>query len=95
MTDRPATGVDVVAPERTALEPDAIGVTEDTVIGMAASAPAASTGLTIAFLAAAVAYGSGPIIILTAIPMLIIANACGPPRTRTGPLWASSSWVWS
>jgi hypothetical protein len=48
MTDRPATGVDVVAPERTGLEPDAIGVTEDTVIGMAASAPAASTGLTIA-----------------------------------------------
>ena len=34
-----------------------------------------STGLTIAFLAAAVAYGSGPIIILTAIPMLVIANA--------------------
>ena len=47
----------MAAPEHAGLEPDAIGVTEDTVIGMAASAPAASTGLTIAFLAAAVAYG--------------------------------------
>jgi len=44
MTDRPATGVDAAVPDHTGLEPDAIGVTEDTVIGMAASAPAASTG---------------------------------------------------
>src|SRR5271156_6675713 len=68
MTDRPAAGIKVATPGHGGLEPDAIGVTEDTVIGMAASAPAASVGLTIAFLAAAVAYGSGPIIILTAIP---------------------------
>jgi hypothetical protein len=57
------------------LEPNAIGVAEDTIIGMASSAPAASVGLTLAALAAATAYGSGPIIILIAIPMLIIANA--------------------
>ena len=57
------------------LEPDAIGVTEDTIMGMASSVPAASVGLTLAALAAATAYGSGPIIILIAIPMLIIANA--------------------
>ena len=41
-------------------------------IGMASSAPAASVGLTLAALAAATAYGSGPIIVLTAIPMLVI-----------------------
>jgi hypothetical protein len=57
------------------LEPDAIGVTQDTVIGMASSAPAASVGLTLAALAAGSAYGTGPVILITAIPMLIIANS--------------------
>src|ERR1700744_5686420 len=38
------------------LEPDAINVTEDTIIGMAASAPAASVGLTLAPLGGANAY---------------------------------------
>src|ERR1700743_2692131 len=42
------------------LEPDAINVTEDTIIGMAASAPAASVGLTLAALAGAHAYGGRP-----------------------------------
>ena len=49
------------------LEPNAIGVTEDTIIGTASSAPAASVGLTLAALAAATAYGSGPIIIVIAV----------------------------
>src|SRR5262249_37703693 len=57
------------------LEPDAISAAQDAVIGMASSAPAASVGLTLAALAAATAYGSGPVLVLTAIPMLIIANA--------------------
>jgi amino acid transporter len=87
------TGVDVATPDHTGLEPDAIGVTEDTVIGMAASAPAASTGLTIAFLAAAVAYGSGPIIILTAIPMLVIANAYRRLNMWNAKCGASFEWV--
>jgi amino acid transporter len=93
MTDRPAAGVDVATPEPTGLEPDAIGVTEDTVIGMAASAPAASIGLTIAALAAATAYGSGPIIILTAIPMLIIANAYRRLNMWNANSGASFEWV--
>ena len=42
---------------------------------MASSAPAATVGLILAGLAIATAYGSGLILILTAIPMLIIANA--------------------
>ena len=87
------TGVDVASPDHTGLEPDAIGVTADTVIGMAASAPAASTGLTIAFLAAAVAYGSGPIIILTAIPMLVIANAYRRLNMWNAKCGASFEWV--
>jgi amino acid transporter len=84
---------DVATPEHTGLEPDAIGVTEDTVIGMAASAPAASVGLTIAALAAATAYGSGPIIILTAIPMLVIANAYRRLNMWNANCGASFEWV--
>ena len=84
---------DVATPEYTGLEADAIGVTEDTVIGMAASAPAASVGLTLALLAAAVAYGSGPIIILTAIPMLVIANAYRRLNMWNANCGASFEWV--
>jgi amino acid transporter len=75
------------------LEPDAIGVAQDTVIGMASSAPAASVGLTLAALAAATAYGSGPIIILTAIPMLIIANAYRRLNIWNANCGASFEWV--
>ncbi len=75
------------------LEPDAIGVTEDTIIGMAASAPAAAGGLTLAARAAATAYGSGPIIILIAIPMLIIANAYRKLNMWNASAGASFEWV--
>ena len=53
------------------LEPDAIGVAQDTVIGMASSAPAG----TMAAPAVASAYGSGPVLVLTALPMLVIADS--------------------
>ena len=46
------------------LEPDAIGVTQDTVIGMASSAPAGTVAATLAALAVATAYGSGPVLLL-------------------------------
>ncbi len=76
MTDQPAAAIVGIPPQPAArLEPNAIGVAQDTVIGMASSAPAATVGLSLAALAAATAYGSGPILLLTAIPMLIIANA--------------------
>jgi amino acid transporter len=83
----------VATPESSGLEPDAIGVIQDTVIGMAASAPSASVGLTIAGLAAVTAYGSGPVIILTAIPMLIIANAYRRPNMWNANAGASFEWV--
>src|SRR5712671_7899295 len=75
------------------LEPDAIGVAQDTVIGMASSAPAATVGLSIAGLAAATAYGSGPVIVLTAIPMLIIANAYRRLNLWNANCGASFEWV--
>jgi len=62
------------------LEPDAIGVAQDTVIGMASSAPAGA-------MAAASAYGSGPVLILTALPMLVIANSY-----RRLNLWSAFGW---
>jgi amino acid transporter len=94
MTDQPAAAVAPVAPAPISrLEPDAIGVAQDTVIGMASSAPAASVGLTLAALAAATAYGSGPIIVLTAIPMLIIANAYRRLNMWNANCGASFEWV--
>jgi amino acid transporter len=94
MTDYTATTAETAAPvPATKLEPDAIGVAQDTVIGMASSAPAASVGLTLAALAAASAYGSGLILIITAIPMLIIANAYRRLNLWNANCGASFEWV--
>jgi amino acid transporter len=94
MTNRSAAAVAGTAPAPPArLEPDAIGVAQDTVIGMASSAPGVSTGLTLAALAAETAYGSGPIIVLTAVPMLIIANAYRRLNMWNANCGASFEWV--
>jgi amino acid transporter len=90
-TTTPAPAVTPVAASR--LEPDAIGVAQDTVIGMASSAPAASVGLTLAALAAATAYGSGAIIVLTAIPMVVIAYAYRRLNMWNANCGASFEWV--
>jgi amino acid transporter len=75
------------------LEPDAIGAVQDTVIGMANSAPTVSVGLTVATLAATAAYAVGPVIVLTAIPMLIIANAYRRLNLWNANCGASFQWV--
>ena len=75
------------------LEPDAIGMAEDMVIGMASSAPAVSVGLTLAPLAAATAYGSAPTLILCAIPMLVVANAYRRCNMWNANCGASFEWV--
>src|SRR3984957_6842627 len=94
MADRPATSIpepSAHAPAR--LEPNAIGATQDMVIGMANSAPTVSVGLTLATLTAAAAYAVGPVIILTAIPMLIIANAYRRLNLWNANCGASFEWV--
>jgi amino acid transporter len=96
MTDRrvtaPAEPAQVPAiPAR--LEPDAIGAVQDTVIGLANTGPAVSVGLSIAALAAAAAYGSGPVLILCGIPMLILANAYRRLNLWTANCGASFEWV--
>jgi amino acid transporter len=94
MTDRPETaapaGATVIPAQ---LEPNAIGAAQDTVIGMANAAPAVSVGLTLAALAATAAYGSGPVILLCAIPMLIIANAYRRLNLWNANCGASFEWV--
>jgi hypothetical protein len=64
MTDRPVTAVPrgaagTPAPLSARLEPDAIGVAQDTIIGLGDVGPALSVGLTLAGLAAAAAYAWG------------------------------------
>src|SRR5215475_12965629 len=94
MSEQAAASVAGTAPRPQArLEPDAIGVAQDTVIGMASSAPAATVGLSLAALAAATAYGSGPILLLTAIPMLIIANSYRRLNLWNANCGASFEWV--
>jgi len=93
VSDYTTTAASGVTAPTARLEPDAIGVAQDTVIGMASSAPAASVGLTLGALAAATAYGSGPIIIITAIPMLIIANAYRRLNLWNANCGASFEWV--
>ncbi len=93
MTDQSAALAGSSTAPAARLEPDAIGVAQDTVIGMASSAPAATIGLSLAALAAATAYGSGPILILTAIPMLIIANAYRRCNMWNANCGASFEWV--
>jgi amino acid transporter len=94
MTDRPVTAVPGTTPALPArLEPDAIGVAQDTVIGLSSSAPAATMAATLAVLAAAAAYGGGPIIILCGVPMLILANAYRRLNLWNANCGASFEWV--
>jgi len=94
MTDHSAATVAGITPApRAKLEPDAIGAAQDTIIGMASSAPAATVGLTFAGLAVTSAYGGGPILLLTAIPMLIIANAYRRLNLWKANTGASFEWV--
>jgi amino acid transporter len=96
MAERPVTAVPEPAqvPEIPAtLEPDAIGTLQDTVIGLANTGPAVSVGLSVAALAAVAAYGSGPVIILCGIPMLIIAYAYHRLNLWRANCGASFEWV--
>ncbi|MGD0685119.1 MAG: APC family permease [Streptosporangiaceae bacterium] len=95
MTDQsaPAAAAGTAAPPPARLEPNAIGVAQDTVIGMASSAPAATVGGSLAVLAVATAYGSGPNLIIMAIPMLIIANSYRRLNLWNANCGASFEWV--
>src|ERR1700731_376207 len=94
MTDRTVT-VSPIASQAPAarLEPNAIGFAQDAIIGMGNSAPTVALGLSLAALVAAAAYGSGPVIILCGVPMLIIANAYRRLNLWNANCGASFEWV--
>src|SRR5690349_6872153 len=60
---------------------------------MASSAPAATIGLTLVGLTTATAYGSGPVLLLMAVPMLVIANAYRRCNMWNANCGASFEWV--
>src|SRR3984957_18810295 len=94
MTEPSATALPGTAPAPPArLEPDAIGVAQDTIIGMAASAPAAVVAITLAALAETANYGGGAVLVISAIPMLIIANAYRRLNMWNANAGASFEWV--
>jgi amino acid transporter len=75
------------------LKPDAIGIAQATVIGMATSAPAATVAISLATIAATTAYSSGLILLISAVPMLIIANAYRRLNLWSANCGASFEWV--
>src|ERR1700733_12320405 len=91
--ESPATITSPAPTSETRLEPNAIGVAQDTVIGMATAAPAAPAGLILASLAAATAYASGPALILMALPMIVIANCYRRLNLWNANCGAAFEWV--
>src|SRR5580693_4579779 len=69
------------------LEPNAIGVAQDTVIGMSTAA------LILAGLAASTAYASGPALIIMALPMIVIANCYRRLNLWNANCGAAFEWV--
>jgi amino acid transporter len=96
MTHRPVTGVSgsaQIPAIPTRLEPDAIGVAQDTIIGVSNSAPAATIALVLAGLAGAAAYGVLPSMVLCAVAMLVIANSFRRLNLWNANCGASFEWV--
>jgi amino acid transporter len=83
----------IVPPHAAELEPDAIGLAQDTLIGVATSGPAVTVTGSVAVLAAATAYAGPLVLILTAIPMLVVANVYRRLNQWNANCGASFEWV--
>lgn len=70
-----------------------IGLVGDWVIGAANAGPGLSLSVTLAAIVAATAYGSGPVILLCAVPMLIVANAYRRLNAWDANCGAAFAWV--
>jgi len=92
MSDRTLPPVAAPAPAA-GLEPDAISVTQDTLIGLADTGPTVSIAFSLVLLISATAYGAPLILLITAIPMLIIANAYRRLNLWNANCGASFEWV--
>jgi amino acid transporter len=93
MTDQTASTITGTAPTTARLEPNAISVAQDTLIGLADTGPTVSVSFTLVLLIAATAYGGPGVLVLTAIPMLIIANAYRRLNLWNANCGASFEWV--
>ena len=80
------------SPQAAVLKPK-IGLAGDWVIGAANAGPALSLSVTLAAIVAATAYGSGPVILLCAVPMLIVANAYRRLNAWDANCGAAFAWV--
>ena len=84
----------VAAPSATSrLEPDAISIAQDTLIGLADTGPTVSVSFALVLLIAATAYAAPLVLAITAIPMLIIANAYRRLNLWNANCGASFEWV--
>jgi amino acid transporter len=70
-----------------------IGLAGDFVIGAANAGPGLSLSLTLAAIVVATAYGTGPVILLCAVPMLIVANAYRRLNAWNANCGAAFTWV--
>ncbi len=93
MTDQTTSLAGTVPAPTARLEPDAISVAQDTLIGLADTGPTVTVLFTLAALVVAAAYGGPLILIITAIPMLIIANAYRRLNLWNANCGASFEWV--
>jgi amino acid transporter len=94
MTDQTASPLAGMAPATTArLEPNAISVAQDTLIGLADTGPTVSIAFSLVLLIAATSYAAPLVLIITAIPMLIIANAYRRLNLWNANCGASFEWV--
>ena len=92
MSDRTMPPVATAAPPAR-LEPDAISIAQDTLIGLADTGPTLSVSFSLVLLISATAYGAPLILLITAIPMLIIANAYRRLNLWNANCGASFEWV--
>jgi amino acid transporter len=94
MTDQTASPIaGAAAPVASRLEPNAISVAQDTLIGLADTGPTVSVSFALVGLIAATAYGAPAVLLITAIPMLIIANAYRRLNLWNANCGASFEWV--
>jgi amino acid transporter len=94
MTDRTATAASESVPASISrLEPNAVSVAQDVLIGMADTGPTVTMLYVLVALIAASAYAGPLIILITAVPMLIIANAYRRLNLWNANCGASFEWV--
>src|ERR1700722_14851505 len=92
MTDQAAAAISGTAPTPR-LEPDAISVAQDTLIGLADTGPTVSMSFALVLLIAASAYAGPTVLLITAIPMLILANTYRRLNLWNANCGASFEWV--